>query len=102
MLCSKAEKFLYVSASTETLLKLADEQGLTKKTVTGTMQRFNRYSVGTFLVGDMTEDDVVINSEAPVLIKEAIKPSLISYIKNGAIEDFFPLHDIVSKSLLFD
>lgn len=85
-----------MSASTETLLKLADEQGLTKKTVTGTMQRFNRYSVSTFLVGDMTEDDVVINSEAPVLIKDTIKPSLMSYFRNGTIEDFFPLHDIVS------
>lgn len=91
---------MYVSASTETLSKLADENGLIKKTVTGTMQRFNRYSVNTFLVGDMTENDIVINSEAPVLIKDTIKPALMSYFRNGTIEDFFPLHDIVSLSCL--
>lgn len=87
---------MYISATNDVLLKLADEHGLTKKTVTGTMQKFNRFSVQTFLVGDMTEEDVVINSEAPVLIKDTIKPSLMSYFRNGTIEEFFPLHDIVS------
>lgn len=99
---SKVEKYLYITASTDTLLRLADEAELTKKTVSGTMQKFNYHSVSDFLLAGMTEDDIVRFCEAPVLIKDVIKPELLSYIRNGIIEDMFPLHDIVSLLITFE
>lgn len=92
---SKTEKYLYVSATNDTLLKLADEYEIMKKTVTGSMQKFNYYSKTDYLVGDMTEDDILTNAERSVLIKDAIKPSLMPYMRNGAIEHFFAVHDLV-------
>lgn len=93
---SKTEKYLYLSATTDNLLRFADESELIKKTVTGSMQKFNYHSVEDFLLSGMTVNDIVRYCEAPVLIKDAIKPSLLSYIRNGVIEDLFPLHDYVS------
>uniref|UniRef100_A0A1B0BX56 Anoctamin n=1 Tax=Glossina palpalis gambiensis TaxID=67801 RepID=A0A1B0BX56_9MUSC len=90
---SKTEKYLYLSATTDNLLRFADESELIKKTVTGSMQKFNYHSVEDFLLSGMTANDIVRYCEAPVLIKDAIKPSLLSYIRNGVIEDLFPLHD---------
>lgn len=91
---SKSEKYLYLSASTDTLLRLADKFELCKKTTTGSMRKFNYFSVSDYLIDGMTRDDIVTSSEAPVLIKDAIKPSLMPYIRKGIIEHFFPLHDI--------
>lgn len=93
---SKTEKYLYLSASTDTLLRLADEAELIKKTTTGSMQKFNCDSEDDFILPNMSRDDIVRYCEAPVLIKDCIKPSVMSYIKNGIIEHLFPLHDIVS------
>ncbi|XP_055371221.1 anoctamin-10 isoform X2 [Condylostylus longicornis] len=91
---SKYEKYLYISAPTDVLLKLADENELMKKTITGTMQKFSYYSKSDFLIDGLTEETLLRNSEIPVLIKNAIKPSLKPYIRNGIIEHFFALHDL--------
>ncbi|XP_013111995.1 anoctamin-8 [Stomoxys calcitrans] len=91
---SKEEKYLYLTASTDTLLRLADEAELTKMTTTGSMQKFNYNSISDFLLPGMTEDDIVRFCEAPVLIKDVVKPQLLSYIRNGIVEELFPLHDI--------
>lgn len=95
---SKEEKYLYLTASTDVLLRMADEAELTKKTITGSMQKFNYDSISDFLLPGMTEDDIVRFCEAPVLIKDIVKPQLLHYINNGIIEELFPLHDIVSNS----
>lgn len=92
----KTEKYLYITASTDTLLRLADEAELTKQTTTGSMQKFNYHSISDYLLPGMSEDDIVRFCEAPVLIKDVIKPELLSHIRTGVVEDMFPLHDIVS------
>ncbi|XP_037937704.1 anoctamin-8 [Teleopsis dalmanni] len=91
---SKTEKYLYLWATTDTLLRFADEAELTKLTNTGTMQKFNCDSVSDYLLPGMSIDDIVRFCEGPVLIKNMIKPSIMSYIRNGTVEDLFPLHDI--------
>ena len=96
----KSEKYLYVTASTDTLLRLADEAELTKLTTTGSMQKFNYHSIYDYILPGMTKHDIVRFCEAPVLIKDVIKPELLSHIRNGVIEDMFPLHDIVSKRIV--
>lgn len=98
-LVSKTEKFLYLTASTDTLFRLADEAELIKLTTTGSMQKFNYHSISDYLLPNMALDDIVRFCEAPVLIKDVIKPELLSYIKSGVIEDMFPLHDLVSVYL---
>lgn len=98
---SKSEKYLYLTASTDTLLRLADEAELTKQTITGSMQKFNYDSISDYILPGMTRHDIVRFCEAPVLIKDVIKPELLSHIRNGIIEDMFPLHDIVSKRFFF-
>lgn len=99
MFSRKYGKYLYLSASTDTLLRLADEAELMKETITGTMQKFNYASVNTFLLPGMSKDDIVRYCEGPFLIQDAIKPSLLPYIRTGFIEDIFPLHDLVNISV---
>lgn len=77
-------------------MRLADEAELMKETITGTMQKFNYDSANNFLLPGMTKDDIVRYCEGPFLIKDAIKPSLLPYIRTGFIEDIFPLHDPVN------
>lgn len=93
---SKTEKYLYITASTDTLLRFADEAELTKQTTTGSMQKFNYHSISDYLLPGMTADDIVRFCEGPVLIKDVIKPELLSYLRTGVVEDLFPLHDLVS------
>ncbi|XP_023291245.2 anoctamin-10 [Lucilia cuprina] len=90
----KSEKYLYLTASTDTLLRLADEAELTKPTITGSMQKFNYHAISDYLLPGMTKDDIVRFCEAPVLIKDVVKPELLSHIRNGVVEDIFPLHDL--------
>lgn len=75
---------------------MADEAELTKMTTTGSMQKFNCDSISDFILPGMTADDIVKFCEGPVLIKDVIKPHLLSYLRNGIVDDLFPLHDIVS------
>ena len=93
---SKTEKYLYLSASTDTLLRFADVAELSKLTITGSMQKFNCDCISDYLLPGMTPADIVREFEGPVLIKDIVKPAILSYIKNGIVEDFFPLHNIVS------
>ncbi|XP_011199777.1 anoctamin-8 isoform X1 [Bactrocera dorsalis] len=91
---SKTEKYLYLSATTDTLLRFADEAELSKLTITGSMQKFNCDCISDYLLPGMTPADIVREFEGPVLIKDIVKPAILSYIKNGIVEDFFPLHNI--------
>lgn len=93
---SKTEKYLYLSASLDTLLRLADAAELEKMTTTGSMQKFNHGCVSDFLLPGMTKEQILTYCETPVLIKDVIEPPIRSYIQKGYIEDMFPLHDIVS------
>lgn len=92
---SKTEKYLYLSASLDTLLRLADAAELEKMTTTGSMQKFNHGCVSDFLLPGMTKEQILTYCETPVLIKDVIEPPIRSYIQKGYIEDMFPLHDIV-------
>ncbi|XP_001354971.2 anoctamin-10 [Drosophila pseudoobscura] len=91
----KTEKYLYLSASLDTLLRLADVAELEKKTTTGSMQKFNNGCISDFLLPGMGKDQILRYCEIPVLIKDVIKPAIKSYILKGYIEDMFPLHDIL-------
>ncbi|KAH8276740.1 hypothetical protein KR044_002710, partial [Drosophila immigrans] len=92
---SKTEKYLYLSASLDTLLRLADAAELEKMTTTGSIQKFNHGCIADFLLPGMTKADILHYCETPVLIKDVIEPSIRSYIQKGYIEDMFPLHDIL-------
>lgn len=86
---------MYLSASLDTLLRLADAAELEKMTTTGSMQKFNYGCVSDFLLPGMTQDQILQYCETPVLIKDVVEPAIRSYIQKGYIEDMFPLHDIV-------
>ncbi|TDG40391.1 hypothetical protein AWZ03_013192 [Drosophila navojoa] len=92
---SKTEKYLYLSASLDTLLRLADAAELEKMTTTGSMQKFNYGCVSDFLLPGMTQEQILHYCETPVLIKDVVEPAIRSYIQKGYIEDMFPLHDIL-------
>ncbi|ALC48268.1 Axs, partial [Drosophila busckii] len=92
---SKDEKYLYLSASLDTLLRLADAAELEKMTTTGSMQKFNYGCISDFLLPGMSKEQILHYCETPVLIKDVIEPSIRSYIQKGYIEDMFPLHDIM-------
>lgn len=87
---------MYLSASTDTLLRFADEAELVKETVSGTMQKFNYDSVNNYLLPGMTKNEIVRYCEGPYLIQDVISSSILPYIRSGIIEDVFPLHDLVS------
>lgn len=97
---SKTERYLYLSADIDTLLSLADEAELMKETINGSLQKFNQHSITDYLLPGMTSADIVRYCEAPVLIKDAIKPILMPYIKTGLVADMFPLHDYVKNLTL--
>ncbi|KAL7743392.1 hypothetical protein ACLKA6_008364 [Drosophila palustris] len=92
---SKTEKYLYLSASLNTLLRLADAAELEKMTTTGSIQKFNHGCVSDFLLPGMTKEQILTYCETPVLIKDVIEPQIRSYLQKGYIEDMFPLHDIL-------
>ncbi|XP_016949287.1 anoctamin-10 [Drosophila biarmipes] len=91
----KTEKYLYLSASVDTLLRLADAAELEKMTTTNSMQKFNYGCISDFLLPGMGKEQILRYCEIPVLIKDVIQDGIKSYVQKGYIEDMFPLHDIL-------